>query len=229
MISSFFIQIIFYLHFLDDSPKVKSHDHNTEQTWSIEMLKIVPELFSASTCLHVTFLVLMRYVAINKPTRYKKTFVYQQRRGVIIIIWLLSISLCLLPILSKASSGRNHAYVYDFTNYIRLHGFHTLPVICIIGMYLKLSWTLKKDVTSPSNVDEFSKSFDFQKCNNMKKKSSTKIIRKIIVGLLICYLPYIISWQYVCAVMMKRNPLLIYKSEVRKIENHNKLEFLSEN
>ena len=45
---------------------VKTDDHNEEQTWSIEMLKIVPELFSASTCLHVTFLVLMRYIAIDQ-------------------------------------------------------------------------------------------------------------------------------------------------------------------
>ena len=178
------------------------------------MLKILPDLFSASTCLHVTFLVLMRYIAIDKPTRYKKTFVFKQRKWFIIAIWLLSISLCLLPILSKAVTGKNHAYVYDFTHYLRLHGFHTLPVICIVGMYLKLSWTLKKDPTSPRNLDEFSKSFDFQKCNNMKKKSSTKIIRKIIIGLLICYLPYIVCWQYVCSVMMKRNPLEAYPNEV---------------
>ena len=179
------------------------------------MLKIVPELFSASTCLHVTFLVLMRYVAINKPTGYKSTFVFRHRRAIIITIWILSISLCLLPIVSKATTGQNHAYVYDFTNYIRLHGFHTVPVLCIVGMYLKLSWKLKRDLTNQQNLDEFSKSFDFQKCSQMKKKSSTKIIRKIIIGLLICYVPYIACWQYVCVVMMKRKPLLVYPSEVK--------------
>ena len=188
------------------------------------MLKTVPNLFSVSTCLHVTFLVVMRYVAIDKPMRYKETFVFRYRRRFIIAIWLLSISLCLLPILSKAITGKNHAYVYDFTHYLRLHGFHTLPVICIVGMYLKLSWTLKNDpTTNPRNLDEFSKSFDFQKCNNMKKKSSTKIIRKIIIGLLICYLPYIVCWQYVCSVMMKRNPLAAYPSEVTNVNVTNKL------
>ena len=194
---------------------VKTDDHNEEQTWSIEMLKIVPELFSASTCLHVTFLVLMRYIAINNPTGYKRSFVFKHRRYFIITIWMLSISLCFLPILSKAVTGKTHAYVYDFTSSLRLHGFHTLPVICIVGMYLKLSLKLKKGPTSPQNLDEFSKSFELQKCNKMKKKSSTKIIRKIIIGLLICYLPYIVCSQYVYVVMMRRNPLLVYPSEVR--------------
>lgn len=187
------------------------------------MLKIVPDLFSASTCLHVAFLVLMRYVAIDKPMRYKETFVFRHRRRFIIAIWLLSVSLCLLPILSKAITGKNHAYVYDFTHYLRLHGFHTLPVICIVGMYLKLSWTLKNDTTTNArNLDEFSKSFDFQKCNNIKKKSSTKIIRKIIIGLPICYLPYIVCWQYVSSVMMKRNPLAAYPNEVINVKIANK-------
>ena len=105
--------------------------------------------------------------------------------------------------------------MHEFTKYLLIHGFHTLPVFCIIGMYVKLSLRIKRTHIASQSFNELPASLNDNTKNYRKKKSSSQIIKRTIVGLVVCYLPYIICWQYVSSVMMKRDPLKSYKGEVR--------------
>ena len=167
--------------------------------------------------MHVALLVCLRLVAVTRPTKYKHTMAFKHRHKFTIGIWLVSISLGVLPIFCWYME-RPHWQV--LTKYIIRHGFHTFPVICIILMYAKLSIAIKRrkgqnDVESPT-LNEFSKFFDNKLPQiDMKKKSPTKMIKRIIIALLVCVLPYIICWQYGSIVIIKRCPVKVYDFEVR--------------
>ena len=188
-------------------------DH--EKTWSIEMLKIVPKLFSTSTCLHVFLLVFLRRSAIVHPTTYKKTSAFKQRYKLTMAIWIISTSLCLFPIIARYADS---SHLREIINYLLLHGFHTLPVTCIIGMYMNVSWTIKRHQIPNPTARKISVSYlpgsGVDKNKKRRKPKASEIIKRVIVCLVFCYFPYIVCWQYVTAIMMKRNPLHAYNGEV---------------
>ena len=188
-------------------------DH--EKTWSIEMLKIVPKLFSTSTCLHVFLLVFLRRSAIVHPTTYKKTSAFKQRYKLTMAIWIISTSLCLFPIIARYADS---SHLREIINYLLLHGFHTLPVTCIIGMYMNVSWTIKRHQIPNPTARKISVSYlpgsGMDKNKKRRKPKACEIIKRVIVCLVFCYFPYIVCWQYVTAIMMKRNPLHAYNGEV---------------
>ena len=210
-----------YLDNIDGSPSRNCFQWE-EKSWSVELLKIVPKLFSSSTCLHVTLIVLLRLVSITKPIRFRDSMVFQHRHKLIIGIWLVSIVIGFLPvffIILKLD------YLERFTKYLILHGFHTFPVICIVLMYIKLNLIIKKrdkehgvenvnlnPITSNYMIN---KNIAKRRQNNLRQKSSTKIITRIVVSLVVLYLPYIIFWQYGSAVIIKRCPLKAHGWEVR--------------
>ena len=188
-------------------------DH--EKTWSIEMLKIVPKLFSTSTCLHVFLLVFLRRSAIVHPTTYKKTSAFKQRYKLTMAIWIISTSLCLFPIIARYADS---SHLREIINYLLLHGFHTLPVACIIGMYMNVSWTIKRHQIPNPTARKISVSYlpgsGMDKNKKRRRPKASEIIKRVIVCLVFCYFPYIVCWQYVTAIMMKRNPLHAYNGEV---------------
>ena len=188
-------------------------DH--EKTWSIEMLKIVPKLFSTSTCLHVFLLVFLRRSAIVHPTTYKKTSAFKQRYKLTMAIWIISTSLCLFPIIARYADS---SHLREIINYLLLHGFHTLPVACIIGMYMNVSWTIKRHQIPNPTARKISVSYlpgsGMDKNKKRRKPKASEIIKRVIVCLVFCYFPYIVCWQYVTAIMMKRIPLHAYNGEV---------------
>ena len=192
-----------------------------EKTWSIELLKIVPKLFSTSTCLHVFLLVFLRRAAIVHPTSYKKTSAFQQRYKLTIAIWVISTSLCLFPIIARYFDNQ---HLHEFINYLLLHGFHTLPVALIIGMYVNVSWTIKRHQIPNPTARKISVSYLYgsgtDKNKKRRKPKASEIIKRVIVCLVLCYFPYIVCWQYVTAIMMKRNPLHAHNSEVSSHIKH---------
>ena len=196
--------------------------HSEEKVWSLEILKIVPKLFSSSTCMHVALLVSLRFVAVTKSTKYKNTIAFKHRHKLTVGIWLTSISLGFLPILSEYMDRH---YLHTFTKYLILHGFHTFPVVFIILMYAMLSVAIKKkrnvrtEMDSP-DVNDIPQFFERPLSNiNKKTKSPTKMIKRVVTALVVCVLPYILCWQYGSVVIIKRCPFKAYDFEVRGNEH----------
>ena len=78
---------------------------------------------------------------------------------------------------------------------IVLHGFHTIPIICIIGIYVKLIY----EIQSKNEEKELAKARMSEGTYtriNLNNKLSTKMIKGVAICLIVCYLPYLAWWQY---------------------------------
>ena len=165
----------------------------------------MPRVLSTTTCLHVALLVYLRMVTITRPFSYKDTHI-KLRHISIVVIWVVSVIICFLPVLA---SYFNQEEFYDISRIVLLHGFHSIPVICIIIMYGKLSWTIAshKGISGTKGRREITN----QRPNLM--------IKRIVLCLVVCYLPYLSLWEYAYSVVGKRDPCVIYKFEVHRINN----------
>ena len=66
---------------------------------------------------------------------------------------------------------------------------HTLPIFVTVMIYLNLLWILRKTAAS--------------KTTSIRKKSLARMVRGVVVGLLICNLPYIAWVGYIGALAKK--------------------------
>ena len=177
----------------------------------MELTNFVPYVLETSSCLHVTLLVFLRLLAILKPLTYRETHI-KLRHTSIITIWIISISVHLVAVLSRVDFGVEKTGDFYFPyRYIVLHGFHTVPIICMVVMHAVLIWKLK---TMRNNANENIEDTTTTHADLTNKKM-TLMVQRIVCFVVVCYVPYL-SWKhYFYSVISKRHQLNILTSEVK--------------
>ena len=161
----------------------------------LEVLWVIPNILTASNCLHVTLLVILRLLAVERPMQYEDIHAKFQCKP-LIIIWIFSTTVCLLPVISSPFSQDNQSarYFHKFCREIVLHGCHTVPICMIIIMYSRMLWTISKSIeriTSAKHRPQIILNIEAQRL----KKELTRMVAGIVICLIICYVPYLIQWQ----------------------------------
>ena len=172
---------------------------------------MVPNIVSSSSCLHVAFLVLLRVLAVTKPLGYED--IHKKLRHIILgTIWILSICVCILPVISE----RFHVeWLYTFSRGLVLHGLHTVPIIAIIILYVIFFYTIHKSVAS-TNQELRTSGIQMRtsRFRAMAKSRQMKMMKGVVVCLVVCYVPYLIWWEYNMTVCEKRAPYVVNTTEV---------------
>ena len=171
--------------------------------WRIEGLTFIPNILETASILHVTLLVFLRLLAVTDPMKYKEAHIKSRHKS-IIVIWTTSVIVRLAALLSQ----KYHTTVFLYYRYFLLHIFHTIPIIAIVIMYARLILTLKRRSTNLITMTERS-----QQLSDSINRKMTIVVKRIVVSLLICYVPFL-SWEQYYMVIAEREPFMIYKNEV---------------
>ena len=170
---------------------------------NIEIVTFLPNVLEITSILHVTLLVFLRLIAITEPIKYKEIHI-KIRHTSIITIWLMSFGVRIIAILSQ----KYKPSVFFYYRYFALHIFHTLPVICIIAMYVILMKTLRRRNGHLEIMVDNSRHL----ADSMNRRM-TIVVQRIVLALLICYVPFLV-WEQYYMIISERNPFIIYTSEV---------------
>ena len=176
------------------------------EDWRVQLITLVPNVLETSSCLHVTVLVFLRLWAILKPMSYRAVHV-KFRKTSIKIIWMTAISVWLLAVLTQSLMATRFYIIY---RYIALHVFHTVPVICSALMYAVLVWTFRCK-RNTKNDDSFPKKITYEDISSRRK---INLVERIVIVLLVCYVPYLAWKQYFYMVITERVPFDTNSSEV---------------
>ena len=171
--------------------------------WRIEGLTFIPNILETTSILHVTLLVFLRLLAVTDPMKYKEAHIKSRHKS-IIVIWTTSVIVRLAALLSQ----KYHTTVFLYYRYFLLHIFHTIPIIAIVIMYARLILTLKRRSTNLITMTERS-----QQLSDSINRKMAIVVKRIVVSLLICYVPFL-SWEQYYMVIAEREPFMVYKNEV---------------
>ena len=168
----------------------------------------MPNILSSSSCLHVQLLVFLRLLAVSKPLKYKE--IHRSLRHIsITIIWILSICVCLIPVFTMRFLPDNRLSFYC-NRILVLHGLHTIPILCIVLLYVILIRTIHNTRRSVSSISSSPCISTIMAGRNRQRK----MMKGIVVCLIVCYLPYLLWWEYSEEVLSQRRPIKFYKIEV---------------
>ena len=157
----------------------------------LEALWFIPNIMTASNCFHVTLLVFLRMIAIEKPLQYQEVH-KRFRRMAIIIIWATSIIVCSLPLISAPFWNGFHY----FARMLTLHACHTLPICFIVIMYVRVVYMLCKSVDNISSGKELSELPENNRLTmQSQKKQLSRMLAGVVICLVICYTPYLVQWH----------------------------------
>ena len=171
-------------------------------------LRILPaHILEISTILHVALLVFLRWKSIKRPLKeIKNEEIY--RIAFVVIVWTISISACIIPVLFLAFE------MFETFRYIKLVSFHcfgTIPVISIIVM-----WGLLMKVAKDRRMkDNHVLSTEFLSIEESNHRRMVKIVHRLVIALLICYIPFLFWKQYFYSIVLKRTPNPNYTEAVR--------------
>ena len=102
-------------------------------------------LISNMTCLTITAMSCDRFLALCFPLRYRYTVTARKIRNVVIVLWIISVALSLLPlrhILNKTTFETCH-YVVIFGDDFKQHAtVWSFGIILNIVFYVNISWSL---------------------------------------------------------------------------------------
>ena len=169
---------------------------DTIRGWEHEIISFVPNVLETCSLLHVVFLVFLRLLAILKPYDYEpmKTPI---RHIFIATIWILSAAVHLLAAITQSFTEGNFYLTY---RWIVLHVFHTLPIVSIVFMYATMVWVLKikvrQQITQAQRTTQADISGNVKNYMKTRSKKMTAMVERIVLFILICYLPYLAWWQY---------------------------------
>ena len=168
---------------------------------------LVLHVLETASILHVALLVFLRLKAVTKPLTGGKNE-HIVLISFVTVIWIISIFSCIIPVLVLAYS------VFDTFRYVKMITFHcfgTFPVVSIIimwGILLKISKDRRMKHKRVSNKEFIS----IEESNHSKM---VKIVHRLVIALLICYIPFLFWKQYFYSVIVKRVPNAGYSKAVR--------------
>ena len=177
-------------------------------------LNFVPYVLEMSSCLHITFLVFLRLIAIKFPLSYQ-TRNLKLRRIMIIVIWTISILAQSIPLAIMYSKSPKQNYFK--ARLCIVHLFGTFPVGCIVAMNILLLWIVARKPklnTGRLNVtSEIMHNSELPISDAMSKKM-TLLVQKVVTFLLSCYIPYLAWAHYFYAVIIQRDNPEVSENEV---------------
>ena len=104
--------------------------------------------------------------------------------------------------------------MFETFRYIKLVSFHcfgTIPVISIIVM-----WGLLMKVAKDRRMkDNHVLSTEFLSIEESNHRRMVKIVHRLVIALLICYIPFLFWKQYFYSIVLKRTPNPNYTEAVR--------------
>ena len=123
---------------------------------------------------------------------------HKLRRISITTIWIISFVLPTLPLIASFLEMRE---LYMFVRLFNLNCFGTLPVIGITTMYGILIWKIKKKRSEKKHlVKGKSEGSD----REASERRMVVVVQRLIVVLLICYVPYLVYKQYAYGIITNR-------------------------
>ena len=170
------------------------------------MMVMASYTFGATSSYLVALIVLLRLIAIKRPTSYQDVHRTVSLSGSI-IIWVFSLLLSsvffivhLSPFVYEASVAKT---VFTL---IASHGLLTAPIIITVLLYVVLLCSLKaqtanqKVTTHPSTIKHM--------------KAMAKMIHGVVAGLLVCNVPNLLYNAYVVTMIAQGRRDDIYSSNV---------------
>ena len=111
-------------------------------------------------------------------------------------MWIISVIANIFPPLAATvtEEGLKENLLMVSRNIV-LHGFHTIPIICIVGIYAKMIYEIQSK-NEEKKIAKTRMSEGTYTRINMNNKLSTKMIKGVAICLFVCYLPYLAWWQY---------------------------------
>ena len=167
-------------------------------------MTFLPNILETTSILHVTLLVFLRLLAVIEPMTYKEMHI-KFRHTSIVVIWIMSIVVQTLALITQKFTSS----AFFYYRYFMLYVFHTFPIFCVIIMYFVLIHNLKKRNRGMDIMVDKSRHF----ADSMNKKMTT-VVKRIVLALLICYIPFL-TWEQYYLIIAERIPFTIYPSEVR--------------
>ena len=132
-------------------------------------------------------------MAVRSPLSEEKDLV-TRRHILITVIWTTSIVFNAIPIIFSGLK-MNNGFVYIRT--INLYLFSILPLFAIVIMWGLLIWTAK----SKQSHGKIALPNTSQSMEESNSRRMAAIIRRIVILLLICYIPILVWKQYVWIVV----------------------------
>ena len=153
-------------------------------------MKTVSNIVTTSNCLHIALLVYLRVVAISKPWQYESIH-RKHHIKTPILIWCIAIIINILGPTSRLFDSKDLNF---FASLFILHGFHTFPILSIIFLYTRMINVVNKRNTQNMSTSKICDENDGLRTNS---KLSTKMIKGVSICLVVCYVPYLLWFQYV--------------------------------
>ena len=160
--------------------------------WIPSIQTFPADVCRGSSCFHAVLIVLLRCVAIISPINFE-TWHKRLTKISIAVIWMYMLVLWVIPVAITTDffTQRNFTLLPKSKKDARTvawkafnHGSVTVPIFLLIIMYIVLVYILKYESANDSQTV------------SRKKKSLAKMTTAITIGTLICYLPFIIYYQY---------------------------------
>ena len=127
----------------------------------------------------------MKYKQVHRKLRYMG----------ILMVWIISIGCRLLAVLTQAFAMNFYLYYRD----IIIHLFHTVPIIVIVSAYASMLYILRQK----REDSEKGRSLSNTHAESMNRKM-TLMVQRVVICLLICYIPYLVWWQYFNVITIER-------------------------
>ena len=186
--------------------------------WRVELINLAPNVFSTSSCIHVALLVLLRYIEsitpVGKISRMASRTANSNKKfcyTAILLIWVLSFIAHTTAVVAQCLEFWSFYYYYRF---FKLHFFGTLPIFCIIWIYVRTIQRMKKKgrqashaiainlMDSPTNDNGFDEQIMASKkeilCRELQEgiERMTHAIEMVVLCVLLCFVPYLVWMQY---------------------------------
>ena len=179
-------------------------------------LLILPaHILETSSILHVTLLVFLRLEGVKHPLQSR-----ENGRVVHILyvfsVWIISISSNIVPVILLAFERFE---VFRYSKIFMLQCFGTFPVISIVIMWrslLKIAKASSKNFPPKSDIV-------FQSRKDLSQRRIVKVVHRLVIALLFCYIPFLFWKQYFYSIILTRVPHYSYTTTVSfaiNFDNH---------
>ena len=140
----------------------------------------------------------MRLLAISRPLTYKRIH-EQLRHKSIVIIWIISIISQLLRVITQIFTTETFYPIYRD---ICLYFFNALPLLSIVVMHVTMVLISKRRKrTAAQTSPQTNAQCTMDEAQNRKMRL---IVMRIVLFLLILYVPRLIWWQYYNIVSLEK-------------------------
>ena len=148
---------------------------------------MAPNVFSTSSCLHVTFFLFLRYLQESRIAK-KINDISKLTAFSMVSIWVISFFINVLAVLSQALDWYTFYFYFRF---IRLYMFWSLPILVIICMYVRLFFKIEKiNKKARCRLPSFEDNSITKKLEKLSEQM-TRSIKRVVICLVLCFLPYI--------------------------------------